>query len=405
MMKLLKRILGIVAGLALLGVIGYAFIPKPIRVEVGAVARGPLRVTVAGEGKTRVKDRFVVSAPLTGRVARIELHPGDAVALGATLVRMSAIEPPLLDARARAQADAQVKVADAGREQAERRLGAAEATAAFAKTDTARIRALAEAGSLPRVELEAADLRLRTSEIDLESARFGVRAAYFQVETARAAASRSRSGADATGAEIKSPIQGRVLRVFQENAGIVAAGAPLIELGDPSALEVVVDLLSTDAVKVRPGAAMILERWGGDTPLAASVRIVEPSGFTKISALGIEEQRVNVIGDLVGPAERWSTLGDGYRADVEIVVWERSDALKLPVSALFRRADGWAVFIERGGRATVNQVEIGQRSSAEAELLAGLDAGARVLLHPSDKVREGGRIAMLEAPGASAAPQ
>ncbi len=393
-MSWLKRIVGVAAAALVAGGIGYAFVPEPIPVEVGKADRGALRVTVLAEGKTRVKDRFVVSAPLTGRIPRIDLHPGDRVTLGAPLVRVTPVEPPLLDARTRAQADAQVKAADAGKEQAERRLAAAEAALAFARTDTARIKALADGGSLPRVEGEAADLRLKTSEIDLESARFGVRAAYFQLETARAAAERSKgtAPADPGGIEIKSPVAGRVLRVMQESAGIVVAGAPLLELGDPAALEVVVDVLSTDAVRIREGAAMIVERWGGDGALSARVRLVEPSGFSKVSALGIEEQRVNVVGDLVGSPAAWSALGDGYRVDVQIVTWEGADVLKVPSSALFRRGDGWAAFVAGPDRAASRPVEIGHRNALAAEIVGGLAPGDEVVLHPSDTLHDGARI-------------
>ncbi len=412
-MKIAKRILEVAVALLLLAAIAYAFVPKPSRVEAAAVARGPLVVTVDGDGRTRIKDRYVVSAPVSGQVPRLALRPGDRVALGAELTEVTPVEPPLLDARTRAQAEAQARTARAGIAQARARVTLAETSLAEARTDLERVRTLFEKGGVARAELDAAEFRERAAAAELDSARFGAKIAQFELETAEAALIRMSRGVgrrappgdpepqalkargpedDAGRVVVRAPVDGTVLRVMQESAGLVQAGAPLVEIGDPAALEIVVDLLSTDAVLVSPGAEVRIERWGGEAPLEARVRLVEPSGFTKVSALGVEEQRVNVVADFTGAPEARRALGDGYRVYARIVVWQRPDALKLPLSALFRRGDRWAVFAVDGDRARLREVELGRRGEAEAEVTAGLAEGDRVVVHPSDKLADGAKI-------------
>lgn len=399
-MKIARKILYAVLAALLVGAIVLAFLPKPALVEAAAVTRGPLVVTVDGDGRTRIKDRFVISAPVGGQMPRLELHPGDRVKLGAALTEIAPIEPPLLDARSRAQAEAQARTARAGVAQVKSRIALAETSLAQARSDLARVKTLFERGGVPQAELENAEFRERAAVAELESARFGARVAQFEQQTAEAALVRmkppepgaKKPGAGEASVAIQSPVDGTVLRVFQESATLIQAGAPILELGDPAALEIVIDLLSTDAVAVQPGAEIRVERWGGEAPLEARVRLVEPSGFTKISALGIEEQRVNVIADFSGPPESRKALGDGYRVYARIVVWQKPDALKVPQTALFRRGERWAVFALADGHAHLREVEIGKRSGGDAEVLAGLDEGNRVVVHPSDKLQDGARV-------------
>jgi HlyD family secretion protein len=388
------RLLAAAGGVLLLLLV--ALWPESVAVDVARVERGPLRVTVDEEGETRVRERFLVSAPVSGRVARIELEPGDRVERGRTVVATFAPgDPTPLDARARAEAEAAVGAADAalGRARAEQqRAGAA---LELARSELARLRALARQQIVAAQALEAAEAQERSAEEGARAAGFAVRAAEHEREMARARLSQARGGGAALA--IRSPIDGVVLKRFRESAGIVPAGEPLLELGDPAALELVSDLLSSDAVKVRPGSAVLLEQWGGDEALRGRVRRVEPSGFMKVSALGVEEQRVNVIVDFEDAAAAGRVLGDGYRVEVRIVLWQAQDAVKVPASSLFRRGEEWAVFVVEGGRARARAVSIGHRGGAEAEVLSGVEPGATVVVHPSDSVRDGVRVTPRES--------
>jgi HlyD family secretion protein len=368
-----RRLATLAAALALGGLAWWALRPPAVPVELGEVTRGPLRVTVDEEGETRVRQRFVVAAPTAGRLLRIALDEGDVVAAGDVLARLV---PAPLDPRDEAAARARLEAA----EDAER---GAQARAALAD-------------ALERARLE------RTRALrEREAARFASAAANHEADATRAvlmAARGSRANpapqddpcaSPGTCIEVRAPVAGHVLRIHEESERIVLAGTPLLDLGDPGAIEIVVDVLSADAVRIRPGADLWVEDWGGDGPLRATVRRIEPSGFTKISALGVEEQRVNVIGDFVdAPAG----LGDGFRVEARVVVWEADDVLRVPASALFRRGDGWAVFVADAGVARVRDVEVGQKSPFEAELKNGLEAGERVVLHPSDRLADGVRI-------------
>lgn len=391
-MKIGRTVVWVVIGILVLAAIVYAMLPKPLVVELASVAKGPLVVTVEGDGKTRIKDRFVVSAPVTGQMPRLDLHPGDNVKLGGMLTQIAPIEAPLLDPRSRAQSEAQAKLARAARSQASTRVKMAQTALDYEKNELTRVKQLFASGGVPQATLDAAELKARSAAAELESARFGERIAQFQLETAEAAVVRQKAGAgqdDGLRVEVRAPIEGTVLRVFQESAGLIAAGAPLIELGDRAAMEIVIELLSTDAVAVRPDARVLIDRWGREEVLEARVRLIEPSGYTKISALGIEEQRVNVVADFTGPREAWSALGDGYRVHARIVIFENPDALKVPLAALFRHGDGWAVFGISGDKASLRKVEVGRRSLTEAEIVSGLAEGDKILVHPSEKVADG----------------
>jgi len=388
----------VVVGALLVALLVYAFLPKPLDVESAPVTRGALVTTVDGTGRTRIKDRFVVSAPVAGQIDRIRLHAGDRLQLGALITVLTPIDPPLLDARSRVQADAQLRAARAGEEQASARVRAAEAAVAHAAADLNRAQMLDKVGGVVPTAVGDAELEARTVASELDSARFGVGVARSQVEIAAAAVSRvTGKSVDTSNVAVKSPVDGTVLRVLTESAGVIAAGAPLMEIGDPSGLEIVLDVLSADAVAIRAGAETWIEHWGGDKRLEARVRLVEPSGFSKVSALGVEEQRVNVLADFAGdPAER-ATLGDGYRVHARVVVWQKADAVRVPLSAIFRDADGWAVFAIHGDRAHKRTIELGHRGDREAEVLSGIAEGDRVVVHPGDRLTDGARVKPLDS--------
>jgi HlyD family secretion protein len=391
MNRWIKRSLGTVTGLAAAAAIAYSYVPKPVRVETEIVARGPLRVEVEADGQTRVRRRYVVSSPLGGVLSRPELRAGDPVKAGDPLVTLAPIEPPLLDARSRAQAEAQV---DLGR-----------TAVSFARSDLEREKQLFASGATAPAGLEAADLRVRTAEQQLAAARIGVQTARFQEEAAAAALLRASGRVSELQVPLRAPADGRILRVLVKDGGVVPAGTPIFELGDPTDLEVVADLLSTDAVNVRPGAAVSVVRWGGGATLTAAVRMVEPAGFTKMSALGVEEQRVNVIADFAGDPAARAPLGDGYRVEVRVVVADLPDVLRLPIAALFRSGADWAVFAVRGDKAAVTRVTLGQRNERWAEVLAGLTPGVPVVLHPGDRLRDGVRIESRLAPSNPESPR
>jgi HlyD family secretion protein len=375
--------------------------PRPIAVDVATVRRGPMVVTVDEEGETRVRERYVVAAPTSGRLLRIRLDEGDPVAAGAAVAR---IEPAPLDPRDLAAAEARLEAAEATRRAASARMGRAEAALAQARRDAARTEQLHRAGTISDDAREKARLAETSAVREHEEARFAADAAAHEIEAARALLIAASAGAPPSGdgprsgppcasgapcIEARAPVAGQVLRVLEESERIVVAGTPLLEVGDPAALEIVSDLLSRDAVRVRPGARVLVEDWGGLGALEARVRLVEPSGFTKISALGVEEQRVNVVSDLVEPEPR---LGDGYRVEVRVVVWEGADVVQAPASALFRAGEDWAVFVVEGGRARRRVVEVGEQGTFEAAVRDGLAEGETVVLHPSDRLRDGARV-------------
>jgi HlyD family secretion protein len=389
------RILAMLA--AVLAILAVALWPDSVEVDIARAVRGPLQVTIDEEGETRVRERFAVSAPVAGRLRRIELEPGDPVERGGTvLASLTPVQPTLLDARAQAELTAAVEAARAavGQTQADRQRAVAELDRA--RSLLRRQEALAEAGAISRDELEATQTALTTAEEARRAAEFGVNRAEYDLQIARARLQQPAAGGRAI--EIVSPIDGIVLRRIRESEAVVQAGEPLIEVGDPGQLEVVADLLSTDAVRVSPNARVLIEQWGGGHALEGRVRRVEPSGFTKISALGVEEQRVNVIVDFADPATAANSLGDAYRVEVRIVAWEEPDVLKVPVGGLFRRGDAWAVFRIDAGRARTQPVEIGQRNSTEAQVTGGLDAGQPIVLHPPDTLRDGVRVVERPAP-------
>ncbi len=376
----------------------FAFWPKPVPVDLVPVGRGSLVVTVSDEGETRVRDVFMVSAPVAGRSLRIESEVGDPVVADETVVaEIQPLDPAFLDPRSEAQAQATVRAAEAARTLAEAELEEATAWFEFARTELDRARRLSRTDIIAERELDDAKRAYKTRKAAVANARASLQVRTFELERARAellSPTETRLNRAACACiSIRAPVDGRILRIVHESEGVVAAGEPLLEIGDPRDLEIAVDLLSADAVKVTPGQRVIIEGWGGDRPLEGRVRRVEPFGFTKISALGIEEQRVNAIIDFTSPAEQWSRLGHGYRVEVSIVVWEAKDVLKVPLTAAFRNGAGWAVFVEESSRARLRQVSVGQRTGFEAEIVGGLAEGERIIEHPSDRVTDGVRIA------------
>lgn len=386
-----KRILLGVLGLGVVAVVVIAWLPKPVPVETARVTRGPLEVTVDEDGQARVKDRYVVSAPIAGNLSRITLHAGDSIQQGAEIARVVPLASPLLDPRSLSTSDARIAMANAGQRQAHAQIERVRTAFEFAQKELERQRTLAQGGSISPVLLEKAELDARTLRADLTSTEFGAKVADYELAMAQAAKGRLTGGVKGEELAISSPITGRVLRVLRDSEGAVQPGAPLVELGNPASLEIVVDVLTSDATRIAPGATVRLDRWGGNT-LDGVVRLVEPSAFTRVSSLGVEEQRVNAIIDLRSAPGEWQTLGDGYRVEVHVVVWRSEQVLKVPSSVVFRQGQGWAAFVVRGGLVRLAPVDIGHRGGLEVEITKGVNEGEVVVTHPSERVKDGVRI-------------
>lgn len=425
----------------------WAFRPIPITVETRSVTRGELQVSVNAEGKTRIRDRFVISAPVSGRLTRIQLKAGDRVRPGEIVAQ---IEPLTLTApvqealgrlaEARAQregvatqrpkaatleqAQTRIQAAAATHRQAEASVAQAQAALNQAQRDRQRAQSMAASGVISRRDRENAELTEITRSKELERATLAAKAAMSEVEVARAAltvlqaqqrdpdyllkvydariagieADLAKLRDEAARTEIRSPSGGQVLRLLQESAQSVTAGTPLLEIGDVAKLEIVIDVLSADALKIKPGNLILVQAGSGVPTLKAKVRQVEPSAFTKVSALGVEEQRVNIIGDFINAP---ASLGDGYRSDVQIVVWQDPNVLKVPLSALFRCDQSWCVFSVRDGKAQERSLEISQRNTSEAEVRSGLQAGDTVILHPNEQIKPGALVKPFEVDASS----
>ncbi len=388
----------LLVAVAIVAAVGYGFVPEPKEVDLAQIENGTIRVTVDQDGKTRIRERYIVSTPLAGRLLRIDLDPGDEVTSSETLLAtVEPRDPELLDSRSIAQAEARVNAAEAALEKMVPMLEEAQANMEYAQTELQRAQDAAQA--ISQSEVEAKLLALRSRKAMLRAARHNEEIARFELEQARAALIRSRpqdraqpSPGGGWNFTIRSPIDGLVLRVFQESSAVVNAGTALLELGDPHDLEVEIDVLSRDAVKIPAGARVLLEHWGGTRVLEGRVRLVEPSAFTKISTLGVEEQRVNVIVDLLDPPQDRRSLGDGFRVEARIIVEEAADVLKVPTSALFRIGDQWAVFVAKDGAASLREVELGLQNGLAAEVLRGLEPGDQVIVHPGDDIADGTTI-------------
>lgn len=383
--------------LVLLALLFWAFMPQPLAVELARVSQGRFERAVQEDGKTRVRDAYVVSAPLTGRIARLTLRQGDRVERGDVLAILWPLAPSLLDARARAEQGAHQGALRAALERARANVARAAAALAQARNDLQRSESLAQQGFVSPNQNETGRLAVRLREQELESARQDQEAAQHELEqsamTLKPYAPNSSVGDAAPEAyRVRAPVSGRVLKVLQQSEGIAPAGTPLLELGDPGALEVVADILTEDAAQIQSGTPVELAHWGGPTVLSARVRLVEPAAFTKVSALGIEEQRVHAVIDITAPADQWRTLGDGFKVEVRVLVQVVPDAVQVPVSALFPMSERWGLFVSEQGRARLRQVDVAARNGVSAWVPAGLAPGTQVVVYPDSKLHEGARI-------------
>ena len=396
-MKQLERrtIAWTLIGVAAAALLAWSLWPSAMGVDVAVVERGPIAVTLDEEGETRVRERFVVSAPVAGRLLRIELEPGDTVVAGETVLAFfQPQDSTLLDPRSRAEAEAEVRAFEADLERARHEHARQEAEVEFTRRECDRARALGAQGILAADRLDAAELGER-------SAIERLNAALHAVESARARLSRARARLLNLGApdrvgdaplELRAPVDGVVLRRLHESETVVSTGETLMELGDPNDLEIVADYLSRDTVRIRPGARALIDRWGGEGTLEARVARVEPSGFTKVSALGVEEQRVNVVLEIVTPASDREGLADGFRVETRIVELECEDVVQVPAGSLFRDGERWAVFAVEAGRAVLRHVDVGARTPRRAEIRSGLSADETVIVHPGDRIADGLRV-------------
>jgi HlyD family secretion protein len=381
-----------VAGLAVAAGAVWSLMPQPVAVEIAQARRGVFEQTVFEDGKTRVRDRYTVSAPLAGRVERITLRAGDPVKRGDAIATLLPVVPALLDARTEGELRERLGAAEAQRERARAEVRTLEAQRDQARADRERQAQLAKQGFIAPAASEQSELALRVAERALERARFAEDAAGHDLAQARAAVARYRAGDGGAAWRVTAPVSGAVLRVAQESEGAVALGAPLLEIADPHTLEGVVDVLSNEAVAIKPGMQARVEFATGAKAVGAHVRRVEPSAFTKVSALGVEEQRVNVVLDFEDDLEASGFVGDGFRIEAHIIVYRQADALMVPVGALFRDDGAWAVFAVRDGRAHKQRVEVPRRNGAAAMAEAGLSVGDRVVVYPSDAIHDGVRV-------------
>ena len=388
----------------LTAVLIWGFWPNPILVEVVSAKVAPLTVTIEEEGRTRVIDRYVIAAPVNGVTCRQQLKVGDKVTQGQVLLGITPLESQVLDPRSRAQAEARLASAESSLRAAQEQARAAAATARLAIIERNRLQPLADKGLISRDVLDKAITAEQTSAAAKRSADFSVEVAKYDREAARtmlqySAANNNESfNAEENSNEervlVRSPINGRILKIARQCEGPVTTGESLLEVGDPGALEVEVDVLSADAVRITPGMKVTFDRWGGEQPLNGIVRIIEPVGFTKTSALGVEEQRVLVISDFTSPIALWQRLGDGYRVEASFIVWQQDNVLQIPTSSLFRYQNGWAVFVVENGYAKRREINIGQRNGLTTQVLEGLEQNEKVINHPSDAVDDGISVAL-----------
>lgn len=384
-----NTVLLLLAAAALIAVVVVVLRPEPIQVEAAQVQTGSMRVTVDDQGETRSHDRFVISAPVAGRLMRIELHAGDRVVENQLI---GEIAPLPLSAREYDEISARVASAEAMQLEAEQLAHRAEENLVQAKREQARMQKLVKENFVSQQAADQANNVAATAAIEAEAARFRLKAAVAEVKVARSGLAATQAKGAAL-VPVRAPMAGFILRIPDASERVVAAGAPLLTLGDLRKLEIVIELLSSEAVKVKPGMPVLVEGWGGDQALRAKVRLIEPYAVTKVSALGIEEKRTNVIADFVDPPGR---LGDGFRITARIVVWESDKVLKVPASALFRCGEGWCAFTIEEGRAKRGTIKIGQRNPLEAEVLGGLDAGQTVIRYPGNQVQEGARVRLRQ---------
>ncbi|MFZ3082262.1 efflux RND transporter periplasmic adaptor subunit [Rhodoferax ferrireducens] len=389
-----KVLIGIVS-LLLLALLGWAFMPTPAEVEIAAVTQGRFERSVQEDGKTRLRDRYVVSAPLAGRVARILLKQGDTVMRDAPVATFWPVAPALLDERTRAEQSARIGAMQASVARAQANVGRAGAALDQAQAELKRSEALAQQGFVSPNQNETGRLAVRLREKELESARQEEAAARHELEQSRVALrqfSQITPDGRQRAYEVKAPVSGKVLKVLQQSEGIVMAGTPIMELGDPTQLEVVVDILTEDAAQIKPGTAVQLSNWGGPDVLTGQVRLIEPAAFTKVSALGVEEQRVNAIIDITSAPEKWQALGDGFKVDVRVLVQVVENAVMIPVSALFPVGARSGLFVLDKGHARLQEIEVAARNGALAWVKTGLAKDTQVIVYPDTKLKDGDRV-------------
>jgi len=388
------RIVTALSLVAAVGLLAWSVMPRPIPVETATVTTGRFVATVDEDGKTRIRERYVMAAPLAGRLTRVSLKVGDRVDAGAVVATILPTPAPLLDPRSRREAEERLGAAEAALERAKALVERARAQAEQADNELVRTRALMERGATTAQALERTELAKRVADRDLRAAEFQLHAAEHELDQARALLARY-TDADKAPLErwtLTAPVAGVVLKLAQESETIVQPGTPILEIGDPGDLEIVVDVLSTDAVEIKPGAEVTIENWGGQGALVGRVRRIEPAAFTKVSALGVEEQRVNVVIDFASPPDRWAGLGDGFQVDARITVFMQESATIVPAGALFRRGESWSLYVLEEGRAQARTVTLFRRSGRVAAIATGLAPGERVIVYPSDRITPGARI-------------
>lgn len=384
-----------VGGVAVLSLVVWAFMPRATEVEMATVSQGRFERTVQEDGKTRLRDRYVVSTPLAGRVARIALKQGDLVERDTPVATLWPQAPALLDQRTREEQTARMGAMEASVARARANVARARAALEQARAELKRSETLAQQGFVSPNQNETGRLTVRLREKELESAQQEMEAARHELEQSRIALRQYASGSETAQQGpwlIKAPVSGRVLKVQQQSEGMVPAGTPLLELGDPTQLEVVVDILTEDAAQIAPGTPVQLIGWGGADTLEGNVRLIEPAAFTKVSALGVEEQRVNAVIDIRSAPEKWRALGDGFKMDVRVLVQVVENAVKVPVSALFPVGARSALFVVEGGRARQREVEVAARNGTEAWVKSGLTPGTPVIVYPPTALQDGSRV-------------
>lgn len=389
-----QHVPSIAVAISVIGLLAYGFWPTPIEVDLVHAHRGQFQLTVRDDGETRIKEKYIVSAPVDGRLLRIEIHPGDIVCVGQTVVaRVEPTDPSLLDARTQAQLEARVGAAEANHQRSQAELS--QQTNAFeaAQHEFTRVNELKNTNAISQATVDQVEHQYHIAKAGVNSAVFSAKIAEFELAQARAALVRT-PGSDNSSSSltIHSPIDGRVLRVFREDEGVVSPGSPIVELGNSSEMEMLIDLLSTDAVRVRPGAKVFVEHWGGTGILEGTVRVIEPAAFLKISALGIEEKRVKIVADFTTPLQQRESLGDGYRFEARIVVAEYQDAATVPSGVLLRDGEKWYVFKVVDGRAKQQSVKIGESNGMDTRILNGVVPEDELILYPTDKIRDGVRV-------------
>ncbi len=380
-----RLLLLVLAASGLIAGIFWAWAPRPVAVDAAVAVRDPFSVWIREDGRARVKERYTVAAPLSGTLVRIDWEPGDLVQAGDVIARLLPPDSSLLDPRTRAEAEARLLTAEAREKQLKTAVGRAQAARDGAQKDATRAKALAAESIISDAELDRLQLLAQLALEDVAGAKLAYQVAVSEVHAARATLGQVKRG-ETEAIAIQAPAKGRVLVVHRESGGPVAAGTPLLDFGDPSALEVVIDVLSSDAARIQPGAPVQLEQWGDATQLEGHVRLVEPAAFTHISALGVEEQRVNVI---VALSKAPPNLGDGYRVEAQILTWQGEEVLQVPNSAVFRHGDEWGAYVIEDGRARLRLLDLGQRNAIAVEVKSGLEAGEQVILYPGRHVTAG----------------